>query len=352
MDTNETFLTQQRKRSTFETKYLERFGSQGDNRIGLPGLSPQLVDKQHQMEQSHQDLEDARTKFESWKINFQKKRKEIEEKQITLQEKKKNLDQFISHHNAELSRAKKREAEEIQLSKSIRKELESLTQEEADLEEKGNILKKELDELQPYADYLQSVVESRECQGFDNVDAILNRYHSLSQARVEHLELYQKLVKNLGNEESELQEQLELRKSYLIHSTMNLNSAIQKAQQTKKQNEYNRNSVIKDMQRIEDKTIEIAAIESSIRNIYTHAVQQSGENRKKASECTEMEMLQFIQERFIDLNEVVSDEHAIYISQKSPTGFSSIAYSSSSIPSSLKKDSKSKLLMSSTTLPK
>jgi hypothetical protein len=41
-----TFLTRPpgKQKSSFEMKYLERFGT-GESRVGLPGLSPQLVEK-------------------------------------------------------------------------------------------------------------------------------------------------------------------------------------------------------------------------------------------------------------------------------------------------------------------
>ena len=335
------FITQQHKPSTFEIKYLERFGSHEDNRIGLPGLSPQLVDKQRQMEQTQQDLEDARSKFDAWKVNFQRKRKDIEEKQLALSEQKRKLDQFIQHHNAELEKAKKRQREEIKQAKSIRKELDDINQEELELNAKSEALNAELNELKPYAEYLQSVVESHECQTFDNVDAILLRYQSLSQTRAEYLDLYESLVRNFGKEEHSLSKELELRKSYLIHSSMDLNLAIHKSNQAKKKNEYTRNSIIKDVQRIEDKSTELASIESSIRNIYTRAVIQSGENKKKASQCTEKEMLQFIEERILDLNDIYLN----YKANQSQYGGNGSSFCSTT----QKKDSKSKSVLLSTT---
>jgi hypothetical protein len=62
---DQTFFTRsQAQKSAFERKYLEHFGNVSDKRMGLPGLSPQLVDKIHQQEVANSKLADARAKFE------------------------------------------------------------------------------------------------------------------------------------------------------------------------------------------------------------------------------------------------------------------------------------------------
>ena len=309
---DQTFLTRPRQqRSTFERKYLERIGNVGDKRIGLPGLSPQLVDKQREMEQANKQLEDARAKFELWKTNFQKKRKEIEEQQQALAEQKKALDSFTQHHITELEKAKKREQEELEKAREIEKELKGLTEREEKLRTKNDALTEELKELQPCADYLQSVVEA--CQTFDNVEAILHRHETLSHTRGEYLKKYQELMKKYGSDEAELAKLLEIRRSYLIDSTMKYNDAISRINRTKKQNEYRNASLIKDVQRIEEKNTEIAAIRTSIKTIYNRALSRSSasvdqiQKKMQNADITEEAMLEYIEHRFLDLKDIIRE---------------------------------------------
>lgn len=312
MTLDATFLTRpQKERSTFEKKYLERFGNAGDKRIGLPGLSPQLVDKQREMEMANTRLEEARAKFELWKTNLQRKRKEVEEQQQALAEQKKSLDSFTQHHIMELEKAKKREHEELEKAKEIERELKGLTEREEALRERNDALTEELKELQPCADYLQSVVEA--CQTFDNVEAILHRHESLAHTRAEYLERYQALMTKYGSDEAELSKLLETRKSHLIDSTMKYNEAISRIARTRKQNEYRNTSLIKDVQRIEEKCTELAAIRTSIKTIYNRAIQRSSaitmhdKQQRKRIEASEEAMLEYIEHRFIDLKDIIRE---------------------------------------------
>jgi DNA repair exonuclease SbcCD ATPase subunit len=304
------FLTRQRKdRSTFERKYMDRCRNAPDKRIGIPGLSPQLVHKQKEMEVANSQLDDARTKFEQWKTNFQHKRKELEEEQQTLNDQKKQLDTFTQHHLSELERAKRRELDEVEKAREIEKELKSLNDREEALKAKNEYLSAELRKLQPCSDYLQLVVES--CQTFDNIEAILHRYESLANTRAEYLLKYQQLMAGYGDDEAELAKILDVRESYLIGSTMKYNERLNRIKQTRKMNEYRNTTMMKDVQRIEDKITEIAAIKTSIRTIYRRAVSRSSgvavDIQKKRGELSEEAMLMYVENKFLDLRDIIKD---------------------------------------------
>jgi DNA repair ATPase RecN len=209
----------------------------------------------------------------------------------------------------ELEKAKKREQEELEKAREIEKELKSLTEREEKLRSRNDQLTQELEELQPCADYLQSVVES--CQMFDNVEAILHRHESLSNMRSEYLAKYQELMSGYGKDEAQLQKLLEIRKSYLIDSTMKFNERLTKIKQTKKLNEYRNTTLMKDVQRIEDKNTELAAIRNSIKTIYNRALSRSSATadqiRKKQAEVSEEGMLEYIENRFHDLKEIIRE---------------------------------------------
>lgn len=314
----ETFSNpKDRKRSTFENKYLDKYGSGGDSRIGLPGPSPQLADKQKEMEETNAQLEEARSKFEKWQIQREKQKLEIEKKQKELEKQKASLDQFTIHYNQELEKAKKRENEEKEQARQLDKELQDLIKEEEVLKSTNDQLKAELEELQPCADYLQSVVDSN--QTFDNIESILNRHETLSATREEYLKKYQELMARLGNDESNLSKQLEGHRSHLIDSTMKYNLSLFQVAQAKKQNEYRKTSIVKDIQRLDEKNVELASIKSSIRNIYSRAVERAGPSKihtaKKKEDLTDEEMLQYIVNRFNDLKEIINDPNAVSIGQ-------------------------------------
>ena len=54
------------------------------------------------MEIVDQQLEDARSKYESWKINFEIRKKEVEDKQHALAEQKKRIDAFTAQQMSAL----------------------------------------------------------------------------------------------------------------------------------------------------------------------------------------------------------------------------------------------------------
>jgi chromosome segregation ATPase len=300
-------------------KYLERFGT-GDGRVGLPGLSPQLVQKQHEMEKTNSQLEEARNKFETWKTNFQRKKKEIDEKQAQLAEQKRHLDAFTTQQMVTLEKAKKREAEEIEQARTIDAQLKTLMEEEEQLKAQNDALRTELDILQPCADYLQSVVEF--CPQFDNIESILNRHQSLATTRAEYLQKYRELMERYGTDEAQLAQQLEVRRSHLIDCTMKYNEGIARVAQAKKRNEYRKTTLIKVVQRIEDKNVELSAIKTSIRTIYNRALARSTSTadhiqRAKGAVLTEEAMLEYIENRFNDLKDIIEDKKVVYI-QNSP----------------------------------
>jgi hypothetical protein len=99
-------------------------------------------------------------------------------------------------------------------------------------------------------------------------------------------------VDHFGSEEAKLSDLLELRKSHLIDSTMKYNERIARIKQTKKANEYRKATLIKDVQRIEDKNTELASIRTSIKTIYARALSRSSsaaihaQGQKKKSELS------------------------------------------------------------------
>ena len=316
-DLDRTFLTRQTKnKSSFEQKYIERFGGTGQSNLSLPTLSPQLIKKKQEMEKTNAELEEARTKFETWKSNFQRKRKELDEKQKQLDIQKANLRTFTEHHSGELEKARKREQEEKDKAQQIQTELEKLIEEETELKQKNDELKAQLEELQPCADYLQTVAERS--RNFENVEAILNRHESLATTRQEYIEKFQSLMSRYGAEEKQLSKELEAKKAQLIDRTMQLNAGMAKVNQAKKMNQYQKTILYKDIQRVEAKNTELAEIKSAIQTIYNRAVEKSNQaslrSNKNGPPPDIPHMLQFIENRFKDLSGILNDPNIEYAS--------------------------------------
>jgi hypothetical protein len=184
------------------------------------------------------------------------------------------------------------------------------------LKQQNDQLRQELDALQPCADYLQSVVEAS--PAFENIESILNRHQSLAATRAEYLQKYQELMARYGTDETKLAQQLEVRRSHLIDCTMKYNEGIARVAQARKQNEYRRTTLIKDVQRIEDKNVELSAIKTSIRTIYNRALSRSTTTadqiqRAKGGDVSEEAMLEYIENRFNDLKDIIEDKKVVYI---------------------------------------
>lgn len=315
-DIDRTFLTRQTKqKSSFEQKYLERFGGTSENSLALPTLSPQLIKKKQEMEKTNSELEDARQRFETWKTNFQRKKKDLDEKQHTLDIQKANLRQFSEHHAGELEKARKREQNEKQYAQQIEKELEKLVEEETELKKQNDQLREELEKLQPCADYLQAV--AAKSRNFENIESILNRHQSLSITRQEYIEKFQALMSRFGTEEEKLSKDLEAKRAHLIDRTMQLNAGVARVSQAKKLNQYRKTTLYKDIQRVEAKNTELAEIKSAIQTIYNRAVEKSNQNAAlkagHGANPTIEQMLQFIENRFNDLSGILNDPKIEYV---------------------------------------
>jgi hypothetical protein len=92
---------------------------------------------------------------------------------------------------------------------------------------------------------------------------------------------------------------------------MKFTARLAKNKQLKKLNEYRTTTIIKDVQRVNEKNTELAAIRISIRAIYTRAVAKSSaaamEIQKKRGELSEEAMLEYVENRFLDLKDIIRE---------------------------------------------
>ena len=299
-----TFCTKQTKhKSNFEKKYIERFGGLDDKQQNLPALSPLMFQKKQEMGKTNVELDEARTKFEAWKTNFQRKKKEIDEKQYVLDIQKENLKTFTDHHNIEIEKARRREEEEKLISKGILENLKILTAEEEELIKQNEELKKKIEKLQPCAD------------SYESVEDMLNRYETLTQTRQEYVEKFQKLHDLFGVEGKELIKELNEKNDLLIDKSMQLVKRKNQVNQIKVQNQHQKTTALNDIQKIEMEKTEVAEIKSAIRTIFKRAYEKSITNAQRASvekEPTIKEMILFIKNMYSDLSGILSDPNVKY----------------------------------------
>lgn len=303
---DKTFLTRaERKPTTFELKYLEKIGESKEKRNALAAISPEVQEKERETEEVDQELAETRTKFENWRNQFQVKKKELEAQNNLFLEKKQAFDKAALIQQNEIENCKEREKQARDAIAQYNDELAQITLEEKKLQEENQALIKEIKELQPYCDYLQQVVERS--HSYDNPEAILYRQKNLLNGRKEYLEKYRKLIAQKGLREKELNEELVKQKARLVGSTMKFNSIIAQVNKTKKQNQFVKTALIKDVQRLEEKSLEVSTIKSAIKTIYERAIEMSTRQSDKLRSGVEKEedMLLYITDRFNDLTKII-----------------------------------------------
>ena len=303
MDT--TFITRERKPTTFELKYLEKIGNSKEKRNALSLISPELQDKERETEEADQKLAETKMKFEKWRTQFQVKKKELEAQNMALMEKKKTFDKAAIVQQNEITSCKEKEKEAKKAIAQISQELTEISSPEEELRHENDALIKEISELQPDADYLQNVVLGS--HAYDNPDSILNRHKTLMKGRKEYLEKYKSLIAHKGDDEAELKDELIRQKTRLIDSTMKFNAAISQVNNTRKKNTFVKTAMIKDVQRFEEKSLEVSTIKNSIRTIYARAIEMSKRpaDRLRNKTDKEEEMMLYIQDRFSDLSSII-----------------------------------------------
>ena len=309
-----TFITRQKKhKSNFEKKYIERFGGLNEYPEGLPSLSPRVMEKKQEMQKTNSDLDDARTKFETWKTTYQRRKREIDAKQHALDVQKENLKIFTEHHNIEIEKARKKEQEAKQQIIEMKAQYEDLCQTEKELNELHDELKERVDSMQPFADYMQAVIDKTHY--FDNVESILNRYETLTTTRSEYVGKFDKVMASYGTDEESTTKALAEKRAELLGKEMQLNRSKQHINSIKSQNQYQKMSMVKDMERLEMRNTEVAEIKSAIKTIFQRALEKSLTNAQRTSvgkNPTLEEMVQFIRNRYYDLSGILSSPDLEY----------------------------------------
>lgn len=275
--------------------------------FSLPVLSQKLMDKKVEMENAEKDLEEMKLRYEDWKKEYELKEKVMNEKNSELALRNDGLKEFKAHHLHEIEKAILKEKNERTKSLDLEHDLQQLREEEAQLCKENIDLRNELEALQPYADYLQNVIDIS--PNFETIDSILNKYQSMVDTRKEYIEKYKDLLAQVELKRNKVAELQENKKVLLIDSTMNYHQSVSKVQDARRELAYRKSHIVKEIQRMEEKETEIASIRSSIRTIFKRAYKASmfiDESIKgKSDKLTDEEMVEFIVGRHKDLVEII-----------------------------------------------
>ena len=301
-----TFLTQQdRVKSTFEKKYLERFAENGERSIDLPGLSPVLIQKRQELEEIQQKLADERLQQERWKHEYENRRNIITQRNLEFakQEAENQAYNHFAQQEIDNLRAKtKKEYENVQ---KFEKQLSQLQDRESSIQEKKARLLQEIEGLKPYAEFLERTV--LETKTFESPDAIIQRFETLTNSKISS---GTELLEAMGSTDSnQPRKELDHLKSQVIEKSNRLTALKDEIAKMAVQNQYDQVTFLKTAERNSEKEIEYATIKSSVKNICQRVITSQYEMRhvaiKLALPTDLVEQLKIIQNRFLDLSTIL-----------------------------------------------
>ena len=261
-----------------------------------------LDSKKQEMKNSYNLQINAKDELKEFETNFEATKNELIEKSAHLEERENNLVEFKAHHNEEISKINQMIAKETEKERELKEIISTLKKEIVSEKAKSENLKNELVELQKYTDFVQNTVNH--CHSFDTIELYLGHYSSIKKARGEYLLKYQELVEKYNREKKERKINEERKQSYAVDRTIKFKNALHELSTEKQQSEYRKMELLRGIQRIRDKTTEVAGIKSSLDDLYRKVMSRVDANGLTKS--TDEQKLQAIKNRFSDLTEIVN----------------------------------------------
>ena len=261
-----TFLTQsEHVQTTFEKKYLEMMGDHQERRIDLPGLSPQLIAKNQELENIRAELAQAVKDQEVWDAELEESKSRLNEQRLKFEQVEVQNQEILKRLKTEISKYSSGAKVQLQLTRQYEQEYEQLIEKEQELQRNIADYKKEIAVLQPYADFFEDIVNNGNM--FGTTENILNRYKALTIAKDDCATNLQQLISGFKEPNSDLKEELEVLKGHKIELSHNVARIKEEISKLSKQNRYVQMNSIKDVERVTDKECEYVTIMSSIKNI-------------------------------------------------------------------------------------
>ena len=263
----------------------------------------QIKNKRAEVQIALNQHTEAKNQYDSWRKEFSVKQNDLNQKEQQLQERSDNLEEFTQHRKTEISKLRQMIDKQTKKNQIMRDRVSNLEEQSAEEKRKYNKLVYELQGLQRYTDFVQETVDKSST--FDTIEQLLNHYQSMKKTRIDYLLKYQNLITKYSEETKANQLMSEKRESYRIDRALKLQQATRNLTEEVQQSEYRKMELLKDIQRVKDKSIEVATIKSSIRDLYQKTMSKVEGKHTDSSKLTEEEMLSAIKNRFSDLVEIV-----------------------------------------------
>ena len=261
-----TFLTQpEHIQTTFEKKYLEMMGDHQERRIDLPGLSPQLIAKNTELENIRAELAQAVKDQEKWDADLEENKMRLNEQRLNFEQVEIQNQEILKRLKIEINKYVDEAKKQLQITRTFEQEYEELVEKEETLQKTISQYKQEIAVLQPYADFFEEIVNNGSM--FGTTENILNRYKALTIAKEDCATNLQKLISNIKAPNADLKEELEILKNKKIEMAHSVSQIKEEINKLSKQNRYVQMNLIKDVERVDEKKCELAMIKASINNL-------------------------------------------------------------------------------------
>lgn len=260
------------KQANIEAKLLEQYG--GREATSLPQtlmfdhVSPatRLLEKRRQMFEVQEALNSQKEEFSRREDAFRRREDALRRKDLELQESLIKFNKFLQENESKRNRALKKSTEEKKQREIKEKEIEKLEIQLKNKLKEENQLKKEVEKLMKYQDYLENVVQTMS-KFFPEISDILNRYKTLKDANLYLLEKH----KNDESVNDNLQKEFLLYKKSKENLLLNESNEVAEMQlvlENKKNKSLRiQNSLEKLTLEASEKTLELGQIITSVSNI-------------------------------------------------------------------------------------
>lgn len=304
------FLTQKAEKITEIKKEINELEEllQG---VSQTSQSTLLLKKRKEMREVDDALEITKKSYKKRIEECEERRMLFEAKQSKMREQVLRFERFIQENDAKRVRAEAKIKAEKALYLEKCKEIQQLNERLEALEQLQKAQMEDLKRRSCYKAYLESIVEEKGDQGYEEISDILNRHRSLVEANEDLMISSAKLEKQVDD----LSKKLSIMKTEKQNTLLVINSVYQENQHVletvKEKVKIEERSKNYDEDKTKEVSKELSQISAAIKNVFTRC-QSSSRNRVKGlGNVTLSEVLDFnielILSRIVDLIEITKE---------------------------------------------
>lgn len=263
---DEFFITkQERVKSGFEKRYLERCYGAPEFHTEIPGFSPEIVQVQEDFMNSQGKLDETRAQHDKWMIDHKMRENKLISQKENFEQIETNEDRNKSKIKSEIDAYSLNCKYELDLIEKYEKELIELKKKEKDAKNRLEVLEEDIRRLEPSVLYLDQLLDDTKI--FEGTEQMLQRFHDLTQLNEYFNDEEESLESFTDPKDLNLWALLSHLRQELIEKHHKLISFDDQITSTHTENRY----VVQENMKIEEKNLEkeidIAEIASSLDNI-------------------------------------------------------------------------------------